>query len=207
MENYIKCQLIKAELEIVNLKLMSSEIRNEPILIVVLIKSAIINLNNVKDLAKPTSYYRKYPFLKEQYKDLTAEWEMFNYIRNKIAGHVDTDLIYKSMELNPQLKECIHYLKEKDVAYHYYESMIETLFLTCVDNDGNHVHIFGSTDGVDISSFLKVLKDTVERTIIYLNDLSSAIYLDIEGELYGESQKDRLIRWENSLTPNLKRLK
>ncbi|EJL6845560.1 hypothetical protein NMS89_003680 [Vibrio cholerae] len=85
--------------------------------------------------------------------------------------------------------------------------MIETLFRTCVDNDGNHVYIFDSVDVVDISSFLKALKDTVEKTIIYLNDLSSAIYLDIEGELYGESQKDRLIRWENSLTPNLKRLK
>lgn len=182
MEQYIKANMIKADLVEVDKQLSKSGAFKD-MTSMLLIKHSLISIANFVDFELTIRHiYKDNPELSIEYKKLFTEYDFAKYLRNKFVGHIKQELIEKAIEWKPELRYSLNRVDEDDIMFIFNIFILETAINTYVDVNGKHKYFDSDTDLVyppDNKRFLIFLSTTIRSAIEYLSDLSSVLSKDI----------------------------
>jgi hypothetical protein len=182
MEQFIKLQLLKADLVEVDNQLSETGFRNMTSML--LLKQAFITISNLVDFEITIrSIYREHSELSKEYKKSSKNYEFAKYLRNKYIGHIKQELIAKSIEWKPELRYLLNRTDEPNIMFIYNLYILETAINTFVENDGTHKIFKTETDlqyPPDLERFLTYVSCTVKSAISYLSNLAGVLGKRIE---------------------------
>jgi hypothetical protein len=177
MEQFIKSQLLKADLIEIDRQLSATGINDMTSML--LLKQAFITVSNLVDFEITIrSIYREHKNLSSEYKSSSKNYEFAKYLRNKYIGHIKQELIQKSIEWKPELRYSLKRINEPGMMFIFNLFILETAINTYVNDDGSHKIFESETDlkyPPDLKRFLIYLSSTVSSAISYLSNLASAL--------------------------------
>ena len=101
MQRLVRCLVIRGDLTRIDAYLLEKGI--EPTVGILLLKQAILGVAQTRELElESRSLYQKHRDLSEHFRVVAKEAEFFQYLRNKMVGHVKADLIEKTLEWKPE---------------------------------------------------------------------------------------------------------
>lgn len=145
MQRLVRCLVIRGDLTRIDAYLLEKGI--EPTVGILLLKQAILGVAQTRELElESRSLYQKHRDLSEHFRVVAKEAEFFQYLRNKMVGHVKADLIEKTLEWKPETVVMLS--KDSDLMQTYLLNffVLETAVNTYVDGDGKHKVFESETD-------------------------------------------------------------
>ena len=191
MEQFIKSQLLKADLIEIDSQLSESGFKDMSSML--LIKQLFLTISNLVDFeitVRPL--YKENRTLSEQYKKASKEYSFAKYLRNKFVGHIKHELIEKAIEWKPELRYSLKEAGDPKMMFFFNMFVLETAINTYVNQDGSHKIFDSETDLVykpDLNRFLNYLSFMATSAIGYLNELEAVLGRGID--MLGFSEMDR----------------
>ena len=132
------------------------------------LKTALMSLGDLSDLeSQLRSLYRDHPNLGEAMKRIEVDLRFAKYLRNVFVGHLNDELITKTYEWRPELRN-LPKIREANGTIMLNLFVLETAINTYVATDGTHGMFSSETDLVyppDMERFSTWLSDTVRSAI------------------------------------------
>jgi len=184
MEQYIKANLIKADLVEIDKK-FSENSPLKDMSNMLFIKHTFLTVANFVDFELTIrEIYKNHSELSKQYKKHSQEYDFAKYLRNKFVGHIKSELIEKAIEWRPELRYTLQRVDEDDIMFVFNIFILETAINTYVDSEGKHkIFDYGDTDLIyppDLKAFMIFLTNIIRSAISYLTELSYILKQDID---------------------------
>jgi hypothetical protein len=111
-----------------------------------LVKQCLIAVANLTDLERTIrALYKSNPEISSEFKSRKKEFEFAKYVRNKMVGHMEPELIEKAIEWKPELNWLLHDNDEK-ASVSVNLVILETALNTYVGRDQKHLVFEGDSD-------------------------------------------------------------
>lgn len=180
MQRLVRCLVIRGDLTRIDAYLLEKGI--EPTMGILLLKQAILGVAQTRELElESRSLYEKHRHLSEHFRAVAKEVEFFQYLRNKVVGHIKADLIEKTLEWKPEAVVMLS--KDSDLMQTYLLNffVLETAVNTYVDGGGKHKLYESETDLAypsDFERFMQSLTRAVQGCIKFLTELEMVLRIE-----------------------------
>ncbi|MGQ1658544.1 hypothetical protein ACT4Y9_14485 [Acinetobacter baumannii] len=177
MDNFIKTNLLKADLMAIEIQLKNTGLKD--LSSIILLKQSFITIANLVDFERTIRpIYKENRNLSEIYKKRSDNYEFIKYLRNIFVGHILPELINKSIEWKPELRSMFENMHDLETMYYCNIFILETAINTYTKPDENHKIFASETDLLyppDYKRFLGMLFDSIDNGIEYLGELSNIL--------------------------------
>lgn len=180
MQRLVRCLVIRGDLTRIDAYLLEKGI--EPTVGILLLKQAILGVAQTRELElESRSLYQKHRHLSDHFRVVSKEAEFFQYLRNKMVGHIKADLVEKTLEWKPETVLMLS--KDSDLMQTYLLNffVLETAINTYVDGDGKHKAFESETDlnyPPDFQRFMQSLTRAVQGCIKFLTELEAVLRIE-----------------------------
>lgn len=180
MQRLVRCLVIRGDLTRIDAYLLKNGI--EPTVGIILLKQAILGVAQTRELERESRIlYRNHRHLSEHFRVVSKESEFFQYIRNKLVGHIKADLVEKTLEWKPETVVMLSKDNALMQTYLLNLFLLETAINTYVDIDGKHKVFESETDLAyppDFERFMQALTRTVQGCIKFLTELEAVLRIE-----------------------------
>ncbi|MCX8507468.1 MAG: hypothetical protein ORN49_01085 [Rhodobacteraceae bacterium] len=181
MQRLVRCLVIRGDLTRIDAYLLEKGI--EPTVGILLLKQAILGVSQTRELElESRSLYQKHRHLSDHFRVVSKEAEFFQYLRNKMVGHIKADLVEKTLEWKPETVVMLS--KDSDLMQTYLLNffVLETAINTYVDGDGKHKAFESETDlgyPPDFQRLMQSLTRTVQGCVKFLTELEAVLRIEV----------------------------
>lgn len=136
------------------------------------LKSSLVTLANVCDFESSIrSSYKDYAEPASVFQPLRKQFELAKYLRNKFIGHIHPELLKKTVEWQPMLRNLLPSVGDPKIMLLVNLWLLETAINTYVQADGTHKVFNSETDLMyppDWDRFAKFLQSTIQGGIEFV---------------------------------------
>lgn len=182
LDRYIAARLLQADLSAIDTHF--SEVGIPDMAGIVCLKNAFLALANMVDFERTIrDIYKEHKTLSTVFSENQRNYEFAKYLRNKLVGHIHSELIEKAIEWKPELRYLAPQMDDQKVMLMVNIFILETAINTYVGEDGKH-KVFGSeTDLIyppDWKRFVDYLEVSIRSAINYLGNLCGVLSATID---------------------------
>lgn len=182
LDRFIAARLLQADLSAIDTHF--SEVGISNMAGIVCLKNAFLALANMVDFERTIrDIYKDHKTLSAVFSENQRNYEFAKYLRNKLVGHIHSELIEKAIEWKPKLKYLAAQMDDQKVMFMVNIFVIKTAINTYVGEDGKHKVFESETDLVyppDWKRFVDCLEVSIRSAIHYLEDLCGALNAAID---------------------------
>ena len=177
LDRYIAARLLQADLSVIDTHF--SVVGISDMAGIVCLKNAFLALANMVDFERTVrDIYREHKTLSAAFFENQRNYDFAKYLRNKLVGHIHSELIEKAIEWKPELRYLAAQMDDQKVMLMVNIFVLETAINTYVGEDGKHKVFESETDLVyppDWRRFIDYLEVTIRSAIHYLGDLCGVL--------------------------------
>lgn len=212
---FLRVFLLQKELEYFHNSLENHE---EFLELLRLIRQNFICLNTFREsLSLFNNYIKVEDDLKYLTKDLRKRLELVNHIRNKVAGHLDEELLKRAAQWEPHIFSEVVATNEDFQSILVYKTIIESAINSFIDENNNDTQKYFKTEidlnyppnrklflnylrqlNTDSIKWLKQIKSLLEQDFKYTNLQESFEFSKIAGQTDFNLKKEQTISNEYS---------
>lgn len=182
LDRYIAARLLQADLSSIDAHF--SEVGISDMAGIVCLKNAFLALANLVDFERTVrDLYKENQMLSAVFSENQRNYEFAKYLRNKLVGHIHSELIEKAIEWKPELRYLVTKMDDLKIMLLVNIFVLETAINTYVGEDGKHKLFESETDLVyppDWKRFVDYLEVSIRSAIHYLGDLCGVLSATIE---------------------------
>lgn len=182
LDRYIAARLLQADLSAIDTHF--SEVGISDMAGIVCLKNAFLAPANMVDFERTVrENYRAHKTLSAVFSENQRNYEFAKYLRNKLVGHIHSELIEKAIEWKPELRYLAAHMDDPKVMLMVNIFVLETAINTYVGEDGKHKVFESETDLIyppDWKRFADYLEVSIRSAIHYLDDLCGVLSAAID---------------------------